>query len=186
MPTDEHQEFDAWMQQNLRSLPVPAMTPFRPRAPRRPRARMAAWVSAAGVCATVAALALWSPPALVNDAWAHMDEEQGLQGNFVSDAAPVHASVGLPVARPLPGYVQLAKRCQVGSHAAYHVHTFIDGKGWVTILAFTPGDDIAGTQGQGQWLGRHWVFLTLPSRQTVLLLSDDKGALTDVEHYLST
>lgn len=186
MRKDDPQAFDAWMRENLRSLPVPPAPAFHLREPGRPRVRMMAWISAAAVCASVAAMVLLSPPPLVGDAWEHVAEETGLRGDFVADAAQINASLGLAAKQSLPGYVQLAKRCQVGGHSVYHVTTFIDGKGWVTILSFPPGTDVAGTQSQGQWMGRHWALLTVQTKHTVLLLSDNNDALKDVKRYLST
>jgi hypothetical protein len=184
MKNDDDQAFDGRMRAALRSLPVPARrpSPFRERGRRWTRG--AAWFSATALCASVVAIVLFSPPRLVNQAWEHVAEETSLRGNFLPDTAKINASLGLAASQSLPGYVQLAKLCQVAGHDAYHVTTFVDGKGWVTILSFKSG--IAGAKGQGQWMGRHWAFMDVKTERTVLLLSDDRKALQDVEHYLST
>jgi hypothetical protein len=182
--TDDNQTFDARIRENLRSLPVPSSPAFHFQKPNRPWVPIAAWFSVAAVCVSVAAIAVFSPPRLVSEAWTHVGEEAGLRGNLVHDVSGVNASLGLSEIKPLPGYVQLAKLCQVGGHNAYHVNTFIDGKGWVTILSFQ--SDVAGAEGQGQWMGRYWAFLPTRSKYTILLLSDDKNALKDVKRYLST
>ena len=184
LKTDDNRMFDARMREHLRSLPVPSSPAFRFQEPNRPWVHFAAWFSVAAVCVSVVAIAVFSPPRLVNEAWAHVGEEAGLRGNLVHDVSSVNASLGLSTIKPLPGYVQLTKLCQVDGHNAYHVNTFIDGKGWVTILSFQP--DVAGAQGQGEWMGRYWAFLPTPSKHIVLLLSTDKNALKDVKRDLST
>ena len=181
MKTDDNEMFDARMRAALRSLPVPGAR--RNRFPQAPRAwvPIGAWLAAAAVCASVATIAVFSPPRLVNEAWVHVGEEAGLHGSFIPN---VSTSLGMSAMKPVPGYVQLAKFCQVGGHPAYHVNTFIDGKGWVTILSFQ--SDVAGAQGQGQWMGRYWAFLPTRSKHTILLLSNDKNALKDVKRDMST
>lgn len=182
--SSDDSRFDDQMRSSLQSLPVlpPPKELFR-HPGRRVSRQVIGWISAAAVALLLMAAAWIYPPTLVNSAWAHVEEEQGLRGDWIHNPTRLSAALDLRLGQPIPGLVQLRKNCVVDGHHAYHVSTFIDGKGWVTILSFQ--EPVTGAQGEGQWLGRHWKFLHDNTQHPVLLLSDNADALRYVAQALS-
>jgi hypothetical protein len=182
---DDNRQFDDRARDMLRSLPTPELPAQHFRQPRRAEraGRAHAWWATAAAAVLAAVVAWLYPPALVNGAWAHVVEEQGLRGDMIREPQALYASLGLKGGRPLPGLVQLRKICMVDGHRAYHISTFVDGKGWVNILVFQ--ERVVPGSGRGQWLNRHWQFLTGSGQHPVLLLSENADALRAVNRYLS-
>jgi len=75
------------------------------------------------------------PPELVRDAIEHEYYERTLRGSFM-DASQLLAHMGLESARPVPGYPQLMRPCDIDGKLAYHLTTFFEKGGLVTVFAF--------------------------------------------------
>ncbi len=181
-PTDH--EFDARMRALLRTLPVDGGAPIA--LPRR-RFLRAAIAAAGGALLAGGAgglgLAYAATPALVRAAAAHVREESGLRGEF-APLAPVRQALGLGPNAPFPGTLQLCKRCVVAGRPGWHVSVFLDGLGYVQIIALRETVDIPA--GRGWWLGEHWQVLAQPHRDPLILLSPSAAALHEVARRLQS
>ena len=179
-PADD--EFDAPMRTLLHSLPVDESAPLA--LPRRRFLRAGATVAGAAflICgAGGLGLAYADTPPLVRAALAHVRDESGLRGDLVP-LAPVRQALGLGPNAPFPGVLQLCKRCVVDGQPSWHVSVFLDGLGYVQIIAFRQPVDIA--DGHGWWLGERWRVYAAPHRNTLILLSPNAAALQKVAHRL--
>lgn len=139
------------------------------------------WVVISGLLAAGligAAVTAWvwlSPPQIVKEAWQHELREQMLRGDFLPDSSVLNARLGLKAGEPLPGLVQLKRPCLISGQTVYHITTFMEGKGWVTIMAFTR--PVPGAKGEGRWFKGYWKFIQARQEAPVLLLADNAQAL---------
>lgn len=122
----------------------------------------------AGVLAT-------RPPELVRGAIEHEYYERTLRGSFM-DAKPLLAHLGLDPQRTVPGYPQLMRPCEIDGQVAYHLTTFFEKGGLVTVFAFD--QRVTLKEGAGWWNDVYWQVVT--SRrdgQPLILVSEKKKAL---------
>ena len=122
------------------------------------------------------------PPALVRDAIAHEYDERTLRGSFM-EAAPLLQHLGLAPGQVLPGYPQLVRPCDIDGHLAYHLTTFFDKGGMVTVFAFDA--PVLLQQGSGWWGNVHWQVVTGRTGQPLVLVAQKKQALAVAERALA-
>lgn len=115
------------------------------------------------------------PPELVRDAIQHEYYERTLRGSFM-DASTLLSHMGLESARPVPGYPQLMRPCDIDGKLAYHLTTFFEKGGLVTVLAFD--EPISLKEDSGWWNDVYWQVLSGHDGRPLVLVSEKKKALT--------
>lgn len=127
------------------------------------------------VGATLAGVLAARPPELVRGAIEHEYYERTLRGSFM-EAKPLLAQLGLDPERAVPGYPQLMRPCEIEGQVAYHLTTFFEKGGLVTVFAFD--QPVKLKEEAGWWNDVHWQVVT--SRrdgQPLILVSEKKKAL---------
>ena len=142
---------------------------------------LAAALLASGTVAT-AALAL-RPPELVRAAIEHEYYERTLRGTFMPEAE-VARHLDLPAGEKLPGYTQLMRPCDIDGTRAYHLTTFFEKGGIVTVLAFDQPQRLA--DGQGWWANMHWQVVRSREGRPLVLVAQKKQALAVASKALGT
>jgi len=115
------------------------------------------------------------PPELVRDAIEHEYYERTLRGSFM-DASQLLAHMGLEAARPVPGYPQLMRPCDIDGKLAYHLTTFFEKGGLVTVFAFD--QPITLPEGEGWWNDVYWQVVTGRDGRPLVMVSEKKRALS--------
>jgi hypothetical protein len=123
--------------------------------------------------ATAAVLAL-RPPELVRHAIEHEYYERTLRGSFI-DTSKLLTQLGLDGARPVPGYPQLMRPCEIDGRLAYHLTTFFEKGGLVTVFAFDQPVRLA--EDEGWWNDVYWQVVTGRDGRPLILVSEKKKAL---------
>lgn len=119
-------------------------------------------------------LELMRPEALVRDAIEHEYFERTLRGQFMS-SRPLLDQLGLAPAAGLPGYSQLVRPCEISGRAAYHLTTFFEKGGLVTLFAFKEPTALA--DGSGWWGNVHWQVIRSRHGQPLILVAQKRQAL---------
>lgn len=119
-------------------------------------------------------LQLMRPDALVRDAIEHEYFERTLRGQFMP-ATPLLQQLGLPPAAGLPGYSQLMRPCEISGRTAYHLTTFFEKGGLVTLFAFKEPTTLA--DGSGWWGDVHWQVIRSRHGQPLILVAQKRQAL---------
>lgn len=127
---------------------------------------------ASGVAAAVLTL---RPPELVRHAIEHEYYERTLRGSFI-DAPKLLAQLGLDSSRPVPGYPQLMRPCDIDGRLAYHLTTFFEKGGIVTVFAFD--QPVSLKEDEGWWNDVYWQVVTGRDGRPLILVSEKKKALT--------
>jgi hypothetical protein len=125
------------------------------------------------VAGTGAVLAM-RPSALVRDAIEHEYYERTLRGSFM-DPQELAMHLGLGQSKVLPGFPQLMRPCDIEGHQAYHLTTFFDKGGMVTVFAFD--QPVALKDDGGWWNGVHWRVVRLRDGKPLLLIAQKQKAL---------
>lgn len=142
------------------------------------RAVAALLLTATGATAVLA----MRPPPLVRGAIEHEYYERTLRGAFM-EAAPLLQHLGLAEHQPLPGYPQLMRPCDIDGHLTYHLTTFFDKGGMVTMFAF---DDAVALQNDSGWWGNvYWQIVTSQGGKPLVLVAQKKAALSVAERALA-
>ena len=165
---------------------------FDPAGPPEHLFRRTPWLARRAVQRSLAALLLAAtgsaavlamrPPALVRDAIAHEYYERTLRGSFMDDGALLQ-HLGLEPGQVLPGYPQLVRPCDIDGHLAYHLTTFFDKGGMVTVFAFDAPLQLS--EGSGWWGNVHWQVVTSRTGQPLVLVAQKKKALAVAERALT-
>lgn len=121
------------------------------------------------------------PPALVRGAMEHEVHERTLRGQFM-DSAPLLQHLGLAGAKSLPGFPQLARPCDIEGHLTYHLTTFFEKGGLVTVFAFDQPVTLA--QDHGWWGDTYWRVIRSRTGQPLVLVSQRKQAIVAAERAL--
>ena len=129
-----------------------------------------------------AAVLAMRPPALVRDAIEHEYHERTLRGRFM-ETAPLLQHLGLAPDQALPGHPQLLRPCEIDGRLAYHLTTFFDKGGMVTVFAFDAPAPLE--QGSGWWGNAHWQVVTGRTGQPLVLVAQKKQALAVAERELA-
>ena len=157
---------------------------FEPGQPPARLLRLTPWWSRAGVRAVAALsvllgfsalmLALLRPPELVREAIDHEYFERTLRGNFM--AGPKLArKLGLAGPAEVPGYPQLMRPCEIGGRLVYHLTTFFEHGGMVTVFAFDR--PVALEDGSGWWNNIYWQVVRSRDGRPLVMVSQQKKAL---------
>jgi hypothetical protein len=138
---------------------------------RRGVLRLGALVLAGGAIGAVLAL---RPPELVRGAIEHEYYERTLRGNFI-EAKPLLEQLGLADQKTVPGFPQLMRICDIEDHLVYHLTTFFERGGMVTVFAF---EQPVGLKEEGGWWGNvYWQVVTSREGKPLVLVSQQKKAL---------
>ena len=121
------------------------------------------------------------PPALVRGVIDHEYHERTLRGSFM-EPAPLLAQLGLTGRDHLPGAVQMMRPCDVNGQLAYHLTTFFEKGGMVTVFAFD--QPVALAQSSGWWANVHWKVIRSSEGKPLVLVSEKKSALAVAQRQL--
>ena len=124
--------------------------------------------------ATAIGLGVLRPPEVVREAIDHEYYERTLRGSFM-DPATLRSKIGLQAEGAVPGYPQLMRPCDIGGRLVYHLTTFFEHGGMVSVFALdrpVPLDD-----GSGWWNNVHWQVVRGKDGQPLILVSQQKRAL---------
>ncbi len=139
---------------------------------RRPVQRAIAALLLAGA-GTGTVLAM-RPPELVRGAIEHEYHERTLRGRFMQ-AQTLLEHLGLGQSKVVPGFPQLMRPCDIDGHLAYHLTTFFEKGGMVTVFAFD--QPVSLKQSSGWWGNVHWQVVTSREGKPLVLVAQQKRAL---------
>lgn len=114
------------------------------------------------------------PPALVRGAIEHEYYERTLRGNFMA-SEKILSQMGLPEKQAIPGFTQLMRPCDIDGHLVYHLTTFIEKGGMVTVFAFDQAVALDDTQ--GWWGNVYWQVLRSRSDKPLVMVAQRERAL---------
>jgi hypothetical protein len=114
------------------------------------------------------------PPELVRGAIEHEYYERTLRGSFM-DAPTLLTHLGLETNQPLPGFPQLMRPCDIEGKLAYHLTTFFEKGGIVTVFAFD--QNVSLKESQGWWNDVYWQVVTGRDGRPLILVAEKKKAL---------
>ena len=114
------------------------------------------------------------PSQLVRSAIEHEYYERTLRGQFIPEAE-IARHMDWPVDQKLPGYTQLMRPCDIDGSRAYHLTTFFEKGGIVTVLAFEQPQQIA--DGHGWWANTYWQVVRSREGRPLVLIAQKKQAL---------
>jgi hypothetical protein len=114
------------------------------------------------------------PPELILGAIEHEDHERTLRGNFM-EARTLLRHLGLDQQKPVPGFPQLMRPCDIDGHLVYHLTTFFEKGGMVTVFAFD--QPVALKEGSGWWDSAYWEVVTSRDGKPLVMVAQQKKAL---------
>lgn len=175
-PLDDH-AFDAQARAALAQAFAPGPAPahlLRDSSPWSwPAVRgLAALALLAGVM--VGVVSAMRPPELVRDAIEHEYYERTLRGSFMKPPELLR-HLGLDSASAVPGYPQLMRPCDIGGRLVYHLTTFFEHGGMVTVFAFDR--PVVLGEGSGWWNNAYWQVVRSHDGGPLVLISQQKKAL---------
>ena len=180
MPRDEDSPDGAF---NLRARAELAMA-YDPGEPPAHLLRHTPFLARSGVRQGMAALLLliafggavlaMRPPELVRGAIEHEYYERTLRGTFM-DGRQMLMRLGLGKAKSVPGFPQLMRPCDIEGHLVYHLTTFFEKGGMVTVFAFD--QPVTLKDSSGWWGNVYWQVITSPEGKPLVLVSQQERAL---------
>ena len=114
------------------------------------------------------------PPELVRGAIEHEYYERTLRGNFM-EGRKLLEQLGLEKTKPLPGYPQLMRPCDIEGHLVYHLTTFFEKGGMVTVFAFE--EPVSLQEASGWWGNVYWQVMTSREGKPLVMVAQKKKAL---------
>jgi hypothetical protein len=135
------------------------------------RAGVAASLLIAACFATLFSL---RPPEIVREAIEHEYFERTLRGNFMPERDML-AHMGLADAKSVPGFPQLMRPCEIDDRLVYHLTTFVEKGGMVTVFSFD--QPVPLREGAGWWSNVHWQVVTGRDGRPLLLVSQQAKAI---------
>lgn len=127
------------------------------------------------LCLVLGSVFVVRPPELVRAAIEHEFYERTLRGNFM-EAQPLLAHLGLEPGHTLPGYPQLMRPCEIDGKLAYHLTTFLEKGGMVTVFAFDYKPELKETS--GWWANVYWqVVPAKKDGKQLIMVAQQKKAL---------
>lgn len=114
------------------------------------------------------------PPELVRGAIEHEYYERTLRGSFM-DTRQLLAQLGLEHRQTAPGYPQLMRPCEIDGQLVYHLTTFFEKGGLVTVFAFD--QPVRLKEESGWWNDVYWQVVTSKDGKPLILVSEKKKAL---------
>lgn len=130
-----------------------------------------AGILAAGGVGTVAAM---RPPPLVRAAIDHEYHERTLRGTF-TEPGKLMERMGLGAGLAIPGFPQLLRPCDIEGLLAWHLTTFFERGGMVTVFAFDA--PVALADGGGWWDRVHWRVVRARDGRPLVLVAQKERAL---------
>ena len=118
------------------------------------------------------------PPELVRGAIEHEYYERTLRGNLM-DAQALLQHLGMDNASKVPGFPQLMRPCDIDGYLVYHLTTFFEKGGMVTVFAFD--EPIAIKEDSGWWDNVYWQVVTSKDGKPLVLVAQKKHALSVAE-----
>ena len=115
------------------------------------------------------------PPGLVRGAIEHEYYERTLRGDFM-EGSTLLAHLGLRQKQAIPGYPQLMRPCDIDGHLAYHLTTFFEKGGIVTVFAFD--QPVQLQEASGWWSNVYWQVLTSRDGKPLVMVAQKKKSLT--------
>lgn len=119
------------------------------------------------------------PPELVRGAIEHEYYERTLRGNFM-EGRKILEHLGLgngpEKEQAIPGYPQLMRPCDIEGHLVYHLTTFFEKGGMVTVFAFD--EPVTLKEGSGWWGNVYWQVMTSRDDKPLVLVAQKKKALS--------
>lgn len=115
------------------------------------------------------------PPELVRGAIEHEYYERTLRGQFMS-TAELASKFDLPAHSPVPGFTQLIRPCDINGKVAYHLTTFFEKGGMVTLFAFDGKTDLP--QGRGWWSNVYWEVKHDTNGKVVVMVAQKEKAIS--------
>ena len=123
---------------------------------------------------SVAGVLAIRPPELVRGAIEHEYYERTLRGNFM-EARAMLDHLGLSQQQTVPGFPQLMRPCDIEGNLVYHLTTFFEKGGMVTVFAFDKGVDLK--EGHGWWNNAYWQVVHSRDGRPLVLVAQQKKAL---------
>jgi len=164
---------------------------FEPGEPPAHLLRHTPWYARRGIQRMLAALLLGGsvtgavfamrPPEMVRSAIEHEYYERTLRGQFMPEAE-IARHMDWPVQQKLPGYTQLMRPCDIDGRRAYHLTTFFEKGGIVTVLAFD--QPLQLPEGQGWWANTYWQVVRSREGRPLVLIAEKKQALAAASRVL--
>ena len=114
------------------------------------------------------------PPELVRGAIEHDQHERNLRGQFM-EAGPLLQHLGLAQRQAVPGSPQLMRLCDIDGQLAYHLTTFFEKGGMVTVFAFDQPPSL--NVDRGWWGNVYWQVVISPGGKVLVLVAEQKKAL---------
>ena len=114
------------------------------------------------------------PPDLVRGAIEHEYHERTLRGSFM-DTGPLLEHLGLKSQQVVPGFPQLMRPCDIDGQLVYHLTTFFEKGGMVTVFAFDK--TVALNDGGGWWGNVYWKVITSRDGKPLVLVAQKQQAL---------
>lgn len=115
------------------------------------------------------------PSELVRGAIEHEYYERTLRGSFM-EAQPLLAHLGLEPGAKVPGYPQLMRPCEIEGQLVYHLTTFFEKGGIVTVFAFDK--PVTLKESSGWWADVYWQVVTSrKDGRSLILVAEKKKAL---------
>ena len=114
------------------------------------------------------------PPELVRGAIEHEYYERTLRGSFM-EGKKLLAHLGLGQQQAVPGYPQLMRPCDIDGHLAYHLTTFFEKGGMVTVFAFDA--PVTLKEGSGWWGNVYWQVISSRDGKPLVLVAQKQKAL---------
>ena len=114
------------------------------------------------------------PPELVRGAIEHEYFERTLRGTFMEPPSLLQ-HLGLGQSKAVPGFPQLMRPCDIDGHLVYHLTTFFEKGGMVTVFAFD--EPISMRESSGWWGNVYWQVVTSREGKPLVLVSQQKKAL---------
>ena len=121
------------------------------------------------------------PPELVRSAIEHEYYERTLRGQFMA-SQDILKHLGLGKSQTLPGYPQLMRPCDIEGHLVYHLTTFFEKGGMVTVFAFD--EPVQLKESSGWWGNVYWQVITSREGKPLVLVAQKKKALTVAQNNL--
>lgn len=118
------------------------------------------------------------PPELVRGAIEHEFYERTLRGNFMEGRKILeHLGLGKDpgAQQAIPGYPQLMRPCDIEGHLVYHLTTFFEKGGMVTVFAFD--QPVALQDGSGWWGNMYWQVLRSREGKPLVMVAQKQKAL---------
>jgi hypothetical protein len=91
------------------------------------------------------------------------------------DTRPLLQHLGLAQLHAVPGFPQLMQPCDIEGHLVYHLTTFFEKGGMVTVFAFDAPTPLK--EDSGWWGNVYWQVITSHDGRPLVLVAQQKKTL---------